>query len=93
MEDEFFALFETGVTESRLHFFYYSDGHFEGDGTTHPRDRRVHGGSPPRNNRPIRWQSRFHDHIIRDDESFDRIRQYIANNIFNWKEDKFYEEK
>jgi len=42
---------------------------------------------------PFAWQPRFHDHIIRDAESFDRIRQYVANNPLNWKEDKFYEEK
>jgi putative transposase len=35
------------------------------------------------------WQPRFHDHIIRDIESFIRIQNYIANNPQNWKEDKF----
>src|SRR5690554_6060554 len=37
------------------------------------------------------WQSRFHDHIIRDKQSFSRITNYIINNPTNWKEDKFYE--
>ena len=36
------------------------------------------------------WQSNFHDHIIRNDELFQRIADYIRNNITNWKEDKFY---
>jgi len=36
------------------------------------------------------WQERFHDHIIRDSESFERIQNYIENNVANWKEDKFY---
>jgi REP element-mobilizing transposase RayT len=36
------------------------------------------------------WQSRFHDHIIRDAESFERIQNYIADNPKNWKDDKFY---
>ena len=36
------------------------------------------------------WQSRFHDHIIRDDISFNRISDYIINNHLKWKEDKFY---
>jgi len=36
------------------------------------------------------WQPRFHDHIIRDAESFERIQNYIANNPQNWKDDKFY---
>jgi REP element-mobilizing transposase RayT len=36
------------------------------------------------------WQERFHDHIIRDSESFKRIQNYIENNVANWKDDKFY---
>jgi putative transposase len=34
------------------------------------------------------WQSRFHDHIIRNDSSFNRIQNYIETNPENWKEDK-----
>ncbi|HMS63796.1 MAG TPA: transposase [Ignavibacteria bacterium] len=36
------------------------------------------------------WQPRFHDHIIRNAESFERIQNYIENNPRNWKEDKFF---
>ena len=36
------------------------------------------------------WQSRFHDHIIRDAQSFETIQDYIANNPMNWEKDKFY---
>lgn len=39
---------------------------------------------------PMGWQSRFHDHIIRNEDSFHRISQYIRNNPANWVEDKFY---
>lgn len=35
------------------------------------------------------WQSRFHDHIIRDAHSFEIIQNYIANNPLNWEKDKF----
>ena len=38
------------------------------------------------------WQSRFHDHIIRNADSFERIQNYIANNPLNWKDDKFNSE-
>jgi hypothetical protein len=38
------------------------------------------------------WQARFHDHIIRDDESFYRIRLYIENNMLNWHEDTLFGE-
>ncbi|WP_026735286.1 transposase [Fischerella sp. PCC 9605] len=34
------------------------------------------------------WQSRFYDHIIRADDSLDRIREYIINNPAKWEEDK-----
>ncbi|MFT5750128.1 MAG: putative transposase [Ancylomarina sp.] len=36
------------------------------------------------------WQARFHDHIIRNDELFQKIRDYINNNSLTWAEDKFY---
>ena len=35
------------------------------------------------------WQSRFYDHIIRDDAELNRIRYYIRNNPKNWVDDKF----
>jgi len=36
------------------------------------------------------WQSRFHDHIIRNAESFETIQNYIANNTLKWGKDKCY---
>lgn len=39
---------------------------------------------------PMAWQFRFHDHIIRNDDSFHKISQYIRNNPGSWSEDKFY---
>ncbi|MGV1013173.1 MAG: transposase [Flavobacterium sp.] len=36
------------------------------------------------------WQSRFHDHIIRNSKSFDIIQNYIFENPMNWEKDKFY---
>jgi len=36
------------------------------------------------------WQSRFHDHIIRNSRSFDNIQNYIEQNPLKWDEDKFY---
>lgn len=38
------------------------------------------------------WLSRFHDHIIRDENSFERISKYIRENPLKWKDDKFYRE-
>lgn len=35
------------------------------------------------------WQSRFHDHIIRNESEYYRIEQYIINNVANWRDDKF----
>jgi REP element-mobilizing transposase RayT len=35
------------------------------------------------------WQTRFHDHIIRNEAQFERIANYIANNVGNWQEDTF----
>src|SRR6266404_2113981 len=36
------------------------------------------------------WQSRFHDQIIRSQEEYFRISNYIRNNPSNWKDDRFY---
>lgn len=38
----------------------------------------------------FQWQSRFYDHIIRNDESFQKISNYIINNPINWQEDKLF---
>ena len=36
------------------------------------------------------WQPRFHDHIIRNEKSFQNISNYIINNPSLWKDDKFF---
>ena len=41
----------------------------------------------------FKWQSRFYDHIIRNEKSFNQISEYILNNPINWADDKFYNEK
>ena len=35
------------------------------------------------------WQPRFHDHIIRNEEEYQRISAYIKANPSKWNEDKF----
>jgi putative transposase len=37
----------------------------------------------------FKWQSLFYDHIIRNQQSFENISQYIINNPKNWKGDRF----
>ena len=41
-------------------------------------------------NSNFEWQSHFHDHVIRNSESFEKIQNYIENNPAKWNEDKFY---
>ncbi|MBS1745527.1 MAG: hypothetical protein JST21_05105 [Bacteroidetes bacterium] len=36
------------------------------------------------------WQRNYYEHIIRNEQSYQRIAEYIINNPKNWKEDKFY---
>ena len=36
------------------------------------------------------WQRSFHDHIIRNEEEYSRIKHYIINNPKNWNKDKFH---
>jgi len=35
------------------------------------------------------WQRNYHDHIIRNEQSYNHISEYIVNNPKNWKADKF----
>ena len=36
------------------------------------------------------WQRDFYEHIIRNEQSYERISNYIINNPAKWNEDKFY---
>lgn len=36
------------------------------------------------------WQSSFYDHIIRDENDYSRIWQYVSDNPAKWTEDCFY---
>ena len=38
----------------------------------------------------FQWQRSFHDHIIRDEKSYETISNYISNNPALWEQDKFY---
>lgn len=37
------------------------------------------------------WQRNYWEHIIRDEQSYQRISEYIINNPKNWNNDKFYQ--
>lgn len=34
------------------------------------------------------WQKSFYDHVVRKEESLDKIRQYIRNNPLQWEMDR-----
>lgn len=36
------------------------------------------------------WQRNYYEHIIRNEESYERISNYIRDNPKRWSEDKFY---
>ena len=36
------------------------------------------------------WQPNYHDHVIRNNLAYQRIKQYIINNPAKWNDDKFY---
>lgn len=38
------------------------------------------------------WQRSYHDHIIRGDEDYENIWNYIESNPLKWNDDKFYNE-
>lgn len=43
-----------------------------------------------KNNLSFKWQSRFYDHIIRNENDLRRIRSYIKNNPLKWELDEYY---
>ena len=34
------------------------------------------------------WQRNFYEHVVRDEEDLERIREYILNNPINWDTDE-----
>ena len=36
------------------------------------------------------WQTNYHDHIIRNEKSFQKISDYIIDNPLKWDEDTFH---
>jgi REP element-mobilizing transposase RayT len=38
------------------------------------------------------WQRNYYEHIIRDEQSYQRISEYIINNPAKWADDKLYKE-
>ena len=36
------------------------------------------------------WQRNYYEHVIRDEDELNSIRQYILDNPANWQEDKYY---
>ena len=43
-------------------------------------------------NRNFGWQSRFYDHIVRNEKAYNKIVEYIDNNPVNWIKDQYYNE-
>lgn len=42
------------------------------------------------NDIPFSWQDRYHDHVIRNEGEYNRIRQYICENPQRWADDTYY---
>ena len=36
------------------------------------------------------WQKSFYEHIIRNEKEYLKIKEYIKNNIINWRKDKYF---
>lgn len=36
------------------------------------------------------WQKSYYEHIIRNENEYYKIKQYIQNNVINWEEDKYF---
>lgn len=36
------------------------------------------------------WQRNYYEHIVRNENDLNRIREYISNNVINWQHDKLH---
>ena len=36
------------------------------------------------------WQPRFYDHVVRDERSLSRLREYIQENPLKWELDEYH---
>lgn len=57
--------------------------------TTNDYIKNVKLGNLPRFNKQI-WQCSYYDHIIRKEESLQKIKEYIMINPRDWKKDELY---
>ena len=39
------------------------------------------------------WQRNYYEHVIRNDQDLDRIRQYVADNPARWSDDGYHPSK
>ncbi len=57
--------------------------------TTNEYIRGVKTKNWPQFNKKL-WQRNYYEHIIRNEESYQQISEYIQNNPLTWHEDKYY---
>ena len=43
-----------------------------------------------KNDIPFKWQTRFYDRVIRDENELFNIQRYIVENPLKWTLDKYY---
>ncbi len=36
------------------------------------------------------WQKSFYEHIVRNEKEYLKVKEYIKNNVINWKMDKYF---
>ena len=36
------------------------------------------------------WQKSFYEHIIRNEKEYLKIKEYLKNNVINWRKDKYF---
>lgn len=51
--------------------------------------RKYRSSMPPHIAQHPVWQSRYHEHVIRNQRSYDRIMQYVSDNVSVWDDDVF----
>jgi len=57
--------------------------------TTNEYMRNIKNNNWPAFNKRL-WQRNYYDHVIRDEESLNKTREYIINNPKKWRDDEYY---
>ncbi|RZJ63788.1 MAG: hypothetical protein EOO45_20170 [Flavobacterium sp.] len=97
MPNHFHAIIGIGENEYNAHIVYGEDNKYNNFGPQSKNLAAIIRGFKSAvtkrakfHDATFNWQTLYHDHIIRNEESLNMINRYIVENPIKWSQDKFY---